>query len=403
MPSALVFIFLGGLAVSTGMALLATPVIRRLAYQQNWVDAPDGKRKLHERAVPQVGGLAILLAFIVGLLYFALLKPFLPAHVASYIILPPVKVLLGGVLIAAAGLYDDLRGMHFGFKFAAQIGVALMVVFSGYSIEIIGNPITGEMIRLPSWISVPLTVGWIVGIINAINLLDGMDGLAGGVSVIVFGSLTAAYAVFGNWGSLVLVIVAVGALLGFLWYNFNPATIFMGDTGSMFLGYLLSTYSLVGASHASSLLALLIPIIAMGLPVIDTGLAIVRRFVERRPLFQPDRDHIHHRIAHRLGLSHRNTVLVLYLISIVFGVVAFMLSLTREEIGDNVTSTLILCVTSLGIYWLLRVLGYLPPLKRHRRPWRRAQQAKRQAMTGPTSSNGVELVTEDDTLSPGSE
>jgi len=268
--------------------------------------------------------------------------------------------------MAFAGLYDDIRHMHFLAKFAFQIGVAMLMISGGFVIPEVFNPFADVAIILPRWFAIVLTAGWIVFAINAINLLDGMDGLASGVSIIVFGSLTASYMVMGDWTNSAWVAVIVGALLGFLRYNFNPAQIFMGDSGSMFLGFLIAAYSLRGASRANSLLALLIPIIAMGLPVMDTGLAIVRRFIQRRPLFRPDKDHIHHRIVRKLGLSHRNTVLALYTISIGFGAAAFLLAISDRRLGDNVFTTLVLCVTAVGIFALLRSLGYLTVPRRRR-------------------------------------
>jgi UDP-GlcNAc:undecaprenyl-phosphate GlcNAc-1-phosphate transferase len=221
------------------------------------------------------------------------------------------------------------------------------------------NPFSDQPYTLPYWFSVALTAAWIVGVINAINLLDGMDGLASGVSIIVFGSLTAAYLTLGDWTQLAWIVVVVGAVIGFLRYNFNPAQIFMGDSGSMFLGFLIAAYSLRGATRAGSLLALMIPIIAMGLPIVDTGLAIVRRGLERRHLFHADSDHIHHRVARRMGLSHRGTVLLLYSISVLFGFAAFLLAISDKRVGDSWMAPIVLIVTGFGIFGLLRFLGYL--------------------------------------------
>jgi UDP-GlcNAc:undecaprenyl-phosphate GlcNAc-1-phosphate transferase len=292
--------------------------------------------------------------------------------------------------MAVVGLYDDIRHMHFLTKFAFQIGVAILMISGGFVIPEVFNPFTDDAVALPRWIAILLSAGWIVGAINAINLLDGMDGLASGVSVIVFGSLTAAYMVMGDWTNSAWVAVIVGALLGFLRYNFNPAKIFMGDSGSMFLGFLIAAYSLRGASRANSLLALLIPIIAMGLPVIDTGLAIVRRFLERRPLFHPDKDHIHHRVVRKLGLSHRNTVLALYTVSIGFGVAAFLLAISQKSLGDNLFTPIVLCVTAVGIFGLLKSLGYLT-IPRRRRAGARAHAVEVDAADSGGDANDHEV------------
>ena len=348
----LAFVLFGGLVISMGTSLWLTPLIRDFAYQRNWTDAPDGHRKIHQRPIPRVGGIAIAIAFFVGIGYFALLHWAYPAEMQAAP-LPSAPLLLCALVIAFTGFWDDIFGLNFKQKFAMQGLVAGIMIWAGYTINVLPLPLSDFSIDL-GWVSVPLTLLWIVGVINAVNLLDGMDGLAAGVSIIAFSSLSAAYAISGAYGHLLLVVVVVGAIAGFLVYNFNPATVFMGDTGSLFLGFMLATYSLREAGHTNPLLAFLIPIVALGLPVIDTGLALVRRFLERRPLFDPDRDHIHHRIAHRLGLSHRSTVLVLYVVSIMQGAVAFVVALL-----DDFHATMLLGFTSVVLYLALRHLGYL--------------------------------------------
>jgi len=360
----LIVAIVAGFLLSAAASYYLTPLVRRVAQDKSWVDDPDGGRKMHKMPVPNAGGLAIVGAFLVGLSFFAIAPLFLPAEILSEIRLPSPFIIIGALSMAAVGFYDDVRGLHFGLKFAAQIAVALLLVFAGYVVDEIFNPFSGESIQLPYWFAVTVTITWVVGAINAINLLDGMDGLASGVSVIAFGSMTAAYLVMSNFTEVALVAVVVGAIVGFLRYNFNPAEIFMGDSGSLFIGFLIGAYSISGASQANSLLALLIPIIAMGLPVIDTGLAVVRRFIERRPMFRADGDHIHHRLAKKLGLSHRNTVLILYMISVGFGIAAFLLAISDESLADNLLAPVVLLVTAMGIFVLLKSLGYLNVPKR---------------------------------------
>lgn len=353
-----------GFLLSATTSYYLTPIVTRLAHERRWVDDPDGKRKLHTRPIPRIGGLAIVGAFLVGLSFFAIAPMFLPADVLPAIRLPHLELITGALIMAAVGFYDDVRGLHFSTKFAAQIGVSLLLIAGGFRIDDVFNPISGQAVELPLWFSVAVTLAWVVGAINAINLLDGMDGLASGVSVIMFGSLTAAYFALGDLTHTAWIVVIVGAVTGFIRYNFNPAQIFMGDSGSMFLGFLIAAYSLRGASHANSLLALMIPIIAMGLPVMDTGLAVVRRFMERRHLFHADGDHIHHRLAKKMGLSHRNTVLFLYVISVAFGIAAFLLAISDRRLGDSILAPVVLIVTGIGIFTLLKSLGYLNV------PWR---------------------------------
>jgi UDP-GlcNAc:undecaprenyl-phosphate GlcNAc-1-phosphate transferase len=214
------------------------------------------------------------------------------------------------------------------------------------------NLVTGGALER-GWFGVLLTLFWFVGIIIAVNLLDGLDGLAAGTSLITFGSLAAAFSVTGATSYLPLILVLSGALLGFLFYNFNPASIFMGDCGSTFLGFLLATYSIQGPHQTNSLLAFLIPILALGLPVLDTALSLIRRFLEQRSLFRPDQDHIHHRIARRFGLTHRMTVLVLYGVSLKFGVLAFSVTIVSDTLR-----TFVLTAAAFVIYLFLRSLGY---------------------------------------------
>lgn len=355
----LIAVIAAGFVLSMAASFALTPLVVRLAYKRQWIDTPNATRSIHTRPTPRVGGVALVGAFIVGLAYIGLIPYLLPEEIGRLIRLPSPLIISGALIMALVGLYDDIKGVHFLTKLTFQVGVAVLLMSGGFVIPEVYNPFSDTPIVLPQWFAILLTAGWIVGAINAVNLLDGMDGLASGVSVIVFGSLTAAYMVMGDWTNSAWVAVVVGALLGFLRYNFNPAQIFMGDSGSMFLGFLIAAYSLRGASRAGSLLALLIPIIAMGLPVIDTGLAIVRRFLKRQPIFRADKDHIHHRIIRKLGLSHRNTVLVLYIVSIFFGAAALLLAISHRQLGDNVFTTLVLCATALGIFALLKFLGYL--------------------------------------------
>jgi len=385
----LIAVIVAGFVLSMTASFALTPIVARLARRRQWIDTPDAARSIHTQPTPRIGGVAIAGAFLVGLAYIALIPHLLPHELANSIRLPSPLIIIGALIMVLVGLYDDIKGMHFFPKFVFQIGVAIMMISGGFVIPEVFNPFTDDAVLLPHWFAVILSAAWIVGAINAINLLDGMDGLASGVSVIVFGSLTAAYMVMGDWTNSAWVAAIVGALIGFLRFNFNPAQIFMGDSGSMFLGFLIAAYSIRGASRANSLLALLIPIIAMGLPVMDTGLAIVRRFIERRPLFHADKDHIHHRILRKLGFSHRNTVLLLYTISVGFGAAAFLLAISHRRLADNVFTTLVLCATALGIFALLKALGYLtvPSRRRGDAPDSEVQAGTVQSSEAPQESD----------------
>lgn len=392
-----ILVFATGLLLSALTALAIIPLLTRVAFRLQLVDTPDGKRKIHKEPIPVVGGIAIVSAFLVGLLYFITAKAYLPPALAELIYLPSFYFLICGLTIALVGLYDDMYGAHFGFKFFVQFAVAILFVYLETGVSAFGNPFTGGNVTLDVWLTFPIKVLWIVGIINAINLLDGMDGLASGIVLIVLGSLTASYAAMGYWEGITLVVVLTGAVLGFLRHNFNPARIFMGDTGSMFLGFILGAYALVGSTRAPSLLALAIPIIAMGLPIIDTGLAIVRRFLSRRHLFHPDKDHIHHRVNRKYSLTHRNTVLVLYAVSVVFGITAFLLAITLQQPVDNVWPTLLLCGSAVGIFFLLRMLGYLPSPRRTPTPV--ATKAPEPLASDPVLVNNGSVAVQDAPLS----
>ncbi|MEX0686529.1 MAG: MraY family glycosyltransferase [Balneolales bacterium] len=347
------WIFFSGLVFTLLIALLLTPIVRELAQRFNFTDEPGG-RKIHKKPMPNIGGVAIVGVFFIGLGYFALIRTIFNLPEDGIIQLPSIYILSGGLVMAATGLYDDIYTLGFKKKFMLQIAVSFLVIGGGYQIEALQNPFTGAMFDL-GILGIPITVFVVVGIINAVNLLDGMDGLAAGVTLISFVSLSAAYGISGRYEHLVLVVIISGALLAFLRYNFNPASIFMGDTGSLFIGFLLATYALGGMNNADSMLAFLIPVVCMGLPILDTGLAILRRFLERKPLFSPDSDHIHHRVARKFGFTHRRTVIILYLASIFLGIMAFLMAMT-----DDVLTTLVLCSTALVSYYFLKMLGYIP-------------------------------------------
>jgi UDP-GlcNAc:undecaprenyl-phosphate GlcNAc-1-phosphate transferase len=311
------------------IAALLTPNLRRFAEAHGLLDEPKDSRRVHRRAVPRVGGLAVVAAFYTPLVGMLVYEPdlgqyFLSKGWSSF------SFLLGGLVIAALGLYDDLRGANALQKFAVQFGVAALLYPFGFAIEEIVLP--GGALQLGIF-AFPVTALWIVGIINAINLIDGLDGLAGGVALCaVLTNLVVASTQPHQIMTLCMATLA-GALLGFLIYNFNPASIFLGDTGSLFLGYVLAASS-IRTHHKSTTMisvSLLVPMVALALPITDTLLAMGRRFLAGRPMFSGDREHIHHRLL-RLGLSHRQVVLVLYAASFVFGGAALIVALAEDRI-----------------------------------------------------------------------
>ncbi len=300
--------YFGAFLLSFLAAALATPVVRAAALRLGWVDAPDA-RKVHEKAVPRVGGLAIAFAYFLPIFAVLMLDNRVQDALAGRL-WQVAGLAVGGVLIVALGLWDDLRGLNAPKKFAVQIAVAVLCwsIFE-FRIERIANPF-GDPIEL-GWFGLPVTVLWFVAVVNAINLIDGLDGLASGVSLIASLTLFVLAILWPNPVAGLSSIALSGALLGFLLYNFNPASIFMGDSGSLFLGFILASTGMIGSTKSRTIVAILVPIIALGVPFADTALAVVRRVLAGKSPFAADRGHVHHRLL-ALGFSHRTAVLILY-------------------------------------------------------------------------------------------
>lgn len=323
-------VLVAGFLVAFGTTALLTPIVRRLAIDHDWVDRPDGHRKLHANVVPAVGGIAIAIGFAVGLAYLHAVRTLLPFEV----VFPPSALWAGALVIVASGFYDDTRGLGFKGKLAVQLVVAYALLHAGYRVDVSWMPFVSEDPYSQALLSIPVTLLWIVGVINAVNLLDGLDGLAAGVSLIAFASLGLIFGIHGEIGLVMIALIITGALAGFLLFNFNPASIFMGDSGSLFLGYLLATYTLAGTGHTNPWVALVLPVVVLGLPIVDTALSIARRFIERKAICAPDRDHIHHRLTRTL--SHRDAVLVLYAVALSFGAAAIAMSVLPPGYGVGV-------------------------------------------------------------------
>ena len=313
-------VLLVGFLLTLAFTVLLTPVVRRLALQHGWVDRPDGQRKLHARTVPAVGGIAIAAGVGLGLAYLHGVQDLLPFDFE----LPPPVLWIGAAAMVVAGFYDDTRGLGFKGKFLVQVFAAYTLLYAGYRVDVTGLLPIGDDPYVLALVSIPITVLWIVGVINAVNLMDGLDGLAAGLVLIAFACLALVFGINGQPGTVMVAVVMCASLVGFLLYNFNPASIFMGDSGSMFLGYMLATYALEGKGHADPGLALLVPAVALGLPILDTTLSIARRAFERKAVFAPDSDHIHHRLV-RIW-PHRRAVLILYAAAALFGGAAVLMS-----------------------------------------------------------------------------
>ncbi|MBM7551446.1 glycosyltransferase family 4 protein [Thalassobacillus pellis] len=298
---ALLFCFLASIFI--------TPVIKKVAMKIGAVDQPS-ERKVHARIMPRLGGLAIFISFALGFLLF------FPESSYAW------PVFAGAVVIVITGVLDDLIQLSPIYKAGGQILASFIVVLGGVKVEFINLPFGGEFEF--GYMSIPITVLWIVGITNAINLVDGLDGLAAGVSAIALLTISALAISIGNVFVVYAGLIMFGSTLGFLLYNFYPAKIFMGDTGAMFLGFMISVLSLLGFKNVT-FYSFIIPILILGVPISDTLLAIVRRRIQKKSWCAPDKSHLHHCLL-RLGYSHPQAVLMIYAMSALFSLAALFFS-----------------------------------------------------------------------------
>ncbi len=328
---------------------LLTPLVRRFALRHRLFDDHVSARKIHGRPIPRLGGLAIAAGFYAPLLALLIEASGVGGQFyASWH--KAIAFLLGGAAICALGLFDDIRGSGAGRKFLVQFAIAGALYYAGFKIDVLSLPFLGG-VHLGA-LSLVFTLLWIVGVINAMNLIDGLDGLAAGVGL--FGVATTFVMAASRGDAIMMLFMAClgGSLLGFLVYNFNPASIFMGDTGSMFIGYVLAIGSIQTSQKSSTAVAILIPIVALGLPIADTLLAMIRRAVRRRPLFSADRSHIHHKLID-LGLTQKQAVLILYGASILLGGTALLLT-----VASSLQSAAILTTMAALGFVAIRKLGY---------------------------------------------
>ncbi len=295
------------------LAFVFTPVAIKIAPKIGAVDIPKDNRRMHTKAMPRFGGMAIYIGTVTSMLIF------LPFSTQL------MGVIAGGTLIFLVGIIDDLRNLPAKVKLICQILCAFILFQFSVKISFIGNPFGEGYYFFPWIVSLLVTVVWIVGITNTINLIDGLDGLAGGVAFIA--SIAIAYTAFiGNNPTACMAMLAIaGGALGFLPFNFNPAKIFMGDGGALFLGFMLAGLSVMNPMKSATMLATVVPVLVLGLPIFDTTFAILRRLVNKRPIMEADKGHLHHRIM-AAGLGQRRTVLTLYGISGIMGVAAILIS-----------------------------------------------------------------------------
>ncbi len=340
-----------GFGFTCGLCIFLTYWIRRQALEKGALDHPN-VRSMHANPIPRLGGLAIALSFYFGLFFFQLMDQWFPS-LDLLINLPSYSVLLGSFIMLLTGVFDDLQGLNARQKLILQSVAALVMILSGFTFDFSSfvEFLTGWNVV---WIDYPITFIWILAVINSFNLIDGLDGLAAGTAVIVICSLAVALALNGYGADLVFLSCFIGAVLGFLVFNKPPASIFMGDSGSLFLGFLLATFALPVTDNVKFQFSFLIPMLALGLPLLDTTTSVVRRVSQSRHPFAADRDHIHHRVFSAAGGKKGKAIRNLYAISLGFGLFCILISTI------NNLQTLLIALALLAAICLLLIvrLGY---------------------------------------------
>jgi len=339
------YLFTFSLSLLLSMGL--TPVVISFARRSGTVDNPN-VRKVHSSPISRIGGVAVFVSMM------ALTIPvlFLPNIIgASFrdISAKVIATLAASSFIFLVGLVDDLKGLRVRHKLAAQLAAAIVICSFGIRI----NTLTlTEIFSIDfGWFSWPLTILWIVGVTNAVNIIDGLDGLAAGISAITCGVIAVLAIYFGQPVMAVLMLALLGSLTGFLFFNFSPAKIFMGDCGSMFLGFLLASSSVMCAAKSQMLVGLALPVLALGVPIFDTLFSMLRRFLERRSIFSPDRSHFHHRLL-ALGLKQSHAVIIIYIVTFIFAALGMFMMATR-----NINTIIVFACILLLMVIVFRVVG----------------------------------------------
>jgi len=349
-----------GFALALLIALFMTPWVKKFAFKVGAIDKPNA-RKVHTRIMPRLGGLAIYVAFVAG---FLLLYPFLPDGLLNTYDMNLIKgLLVGGTIIVLIGALDDRFELSAKVKLLGQIGAACVVVFGfGIKINLLNIPFGATMQPVAEWLAIPLTIFWIVGCTNAINLIDGLDGLAAGVSAIAIGTILVMASLMGSEPVILVSALLLGGVIGFLVFNFHPAKIFMGDSGSLFLGFALATLSMLGFKQVA-VVSFVTPLLIIGVPLSDTFFAIVRRMVNKKPIFAPDKGHLHHCLR-ELGFSHRRTVLIIYGIAAFFGACAIVQSVVVQSPAANWVTFVVIAVLMFVLQIGAELIGIVDKSKR---------------------------------------
>jgi UDP-GlcNAc:undecaprenyl-phosphate GlcNAc-1-phosphate transferase len=338
-------------AASLLLSFILTRYVRDVATLRGWVSKPANDRHLHRTPLPRFGGVAIFLSFLLVSVFALLLSRFYIHLHFAFSRGSLLTILSAGFLVFLLGVYDDVRAAGPYLKFSVET-VAAVMLYAG-NLRILNLPVLFGHHQFSALVGLPLTIVWVLAITNAFNLIDGLDGLAAGSAL--FSTIVVFVVALLSHSSLVslLTLALAGAILGFLRFNFNPATIFLGDCGSLFIGFMLSALALLGAQKSPTIIAVAIPVVSFGLPILETTLSVIRRFISGRPVFTADREHIHHKLL-QLGFSHRQVVITLYAVSALFALLSlFLLWPTGSGVG------LVLAVVGTGVWMGVQHLGYL--------------------------------------------
>lgn len=342
------------IAVALAVSFGTTPIVKVFAQKVGAMDVPDHKRHIHEHPTPRMGGMAIFLGFLISVLLFV------------EVTRPVQGILIGAVIIVAVGVVDDIVSLRYWMKLIGQLLAAIVAVAHGVVIRFLMNPNVFSpetTVFFGSILPIPVTILWIVGVTNAVNLIDGLDGLACGVSAISSVTMLVAALLVAEPNVAVLLAALAGGCLGFIPYNFNPAKIFMGDTGALLLGYVLATVSILGLFKFYAVVTFLAPVLALALPLFDTAFAIIRRLLKGQNPMTPDRGHLHHRLIDH-GLSQKQAVAVLYSLSAMLGLTAVVICTTGKL-------RLLLLLVELGVAVAVGIFVYRTiehPAREHRKP-----------------------------------
>ena len=321
------------------ISLGVTPFVRKLAFKIGAVDVPKEARKIHNKPMPRMGGFAIFIAFVLGLVISK-----------GAITTTERGIIIGATVIVIGGILDDVMDLKPKSKLAFQVLAAVILILHGIYINSITNPfssLSDGFININIF-AIPMTIIWVVGVTNALNLIDGLDGLAAGVGFIASVTIYMVAILAERNSVATLTAILAGSILGFLPYNFNPASIFMGDTGSQLLGFLLAAISMEGAVKSATTFVIVVPILALGLPIYDTLFAVIRRKVNGKSIMEADRGHLHHRLLD-LGLSQRQSVIIMYLISACLGGIAILaMEISTKKAYFLLVSVIVLIA---GVAW----------------------------------------------------